>query len=68
MRRIRTIFLVVLLATMLAELLVARDGHFAVERIFGWNALYGFLACAALILGAKGLGAFLKRPDDYYDD
>jgi hypothetical protein len=34
----------------------------------GFGALYGFLACAALILLAKGIGLVLKRPDTYYDD
>jgi len=42
--------------------------HFAVERIFGGYAIYGFAACAALILGAKALGLLLKRRDTYYDD
>jgi hypothetical protein len=49
-------------------LFIEAHPHFAVEQLFAWNALYGFLACAALILVAKGLGLFLKRRDDYYDD
>lgn len=61
-------FLAVLAATVAAQLLVEAHPHFAVERLFGWNALYGFLACAALILGARALGLLLKRRDDYYDD
>ncbi len=68
MRRLWAGFLVVLALTVLAELVVAHQAHFAVERLFGWNAWYGFLACAALILVAKAIGVFLKRPDDYYDD
>jgi hypothetical protein len=35
----------------------------------GWwffYALLGFIACALMILAAKGLGAWLKRPEDYY--
>jgi hypothetical protein len=43
-------------------------GHFEIEQIFGFYAVYGFLACAALILIAKAIGVFLKRPDDYYRD
>ncbi len=61
-------FIVVLLLTVLAELRVAHDAHFAVEHWFGFNAAYGFLACAALILIAKAIGLALKRPDSYYDD
>ena len=61
-------FIVVLALTVIAQLFVEAHPHFAVERLFAWNALYGFLACAALILVAKGLGLLLKRRDDYYDD
>ena len=59
-------FLAVLALTVLAELAIEPHPHFAIERLFGFNALYGFLACAVLILIAKGLGLFLKRPDTYY--
>jgi hypothetical protein len=34
----------------------------------GFFAWYGFVTCAAMVVGAKVLGIFLKRPDDYYDD
>jgi hypothetical protein len=61
-------FLAVLALTVLAQFAIESHPHFAVERLFAWNALYGFLACAALILLAKALGLLLKRRDDYYDD
>jgi len=32
------------------------------------TAWYGFLACAALILAAKAMGAWLKRQDRYYEE
>ena len=62
------IFVAVLALTVAAELFVPARPHFAVERIFAFNALYGFLACAALILVAKGIGLFVKRKEDYYDE
>ncbi len=31
-------------------------------------AWYGFLTCAAMVVGAKLLGFILKRNDDYYDE
>ena len=61
-------FIVVLALTVLAGLLVETHSHFEAERFFGIYALYGFLACAALILVAKAIGLILKRPDSYYDD
>jgi len=62
------IFIAALAATVAAQLFIESHPHFAVERLFAWNALYGFLACAALILLARALGLLLKRRDDYYDD
>lgn len=62
------VFIAILALTVLAELLIETHPHFAVERLFGFNALYGFLACAALIVIAKVLGFVLKRRDTYYDD
>ncbi len=60
-------FLVVLLLTVLAELLVPMHPHFAVESVFGFNAWFGFLGCVAMIVVAKGLALLFKRPDGYYD-
>jgi hypothetical protein len=67
-RKLWIAFTAVLALSVAAQFLVPAEPHFAVERLFGWNALYGFLACAAMILVAKALGLLLKRPDDYYDD
>ena len=61
-------FIAVLALTVVAQFFVEVHPHFGVEGLFAWNALYGFLACAALILVAKALGLLLKRRDDYYDD
>jgi hypothetical protein len=67
-RRLWQAFIAILALTVLAELAIEAHPHFAVERLFGFNALYGFLACAALILVAKGIGLVVKRRDTYYDD
>ena len=61
-------FIAVLALTVAAQFFIETHPHFVVERLFAWNAVYGFLACAALILVAKALGLLLKRRDDYYDD
>ena len=68
MRIAWTLFLAVLAATVAAGVFIEPHPHFAFEKLFGFYALYGFLACAALILAAKALGLFLKRRDDYYRD
>jgi uncharacterized membrane protein YhdT len=60
-------FLVVLALTVLAQWLVPMHPHFAIESLFGFNAWFGFAACAAMIVVAKLLALLLKRPDTYYD-
>ena len=62
------IFIAVLALTVAAEFFIQTHPYFAVERLFAFNALYGFLSCAALILAAKGIGLLVKRKDDYYDE
>jgi len=37
------------------------------ERLPGFYALFGFVACVTLVLIAKQLRRLLKRPEDYYD-
>lgn len=60
------VFLGVLALTVIAEFVIALHPHFEAESLFGFNAAYGFLACAAMIVVAKGLALLLKRPDRYY--
>lgn len=59
-------FLVLLALTVLAGFFVDLHPHFEIERLPGFNALYGFIACLLMIVGAKALGIFLKRGDSYY--
>jgi hypothetical protein len=61
-------FLVVLVLLLLVELVVHLHPAFAVESVFGFAAWFGFAACAAMIVVAKGLALWLKRPDSYYGD
>jgi hypothetical protein len=66
-RRVWRGFLVVLALTVLAEALVTLHPHFEIEKMFGFSAAYGFVTCLLMIVFAKALGLFLKRPDTYYD-
>jgi len=38
------------------------------EALIGFYALYGFVACVALVLIAKEMRKVLMRKEDYYDD
>lgn len=62
------IFIVILVVTVLSELLIHKHEHFGIDGTFGFSAWYGFLTCAAMVVGAKILGYLLKRGEDYYDD
>ncbi len=60
------IFIVVLVALVLAQALIYVKGYFGVDGWFGFAAMFGFLSCLAMVLFAKMLGYALKRPKDYY--
>jgi hypothetical protein len=67
-KRLWIVFGLVLAATVLADLTIEHHPYFGLDGTFGFGAWYGFVACVALIVVAKGLGAVLKRPDTYHDD
>ena len=58
----------VLAITVLAEWFIPVDGRVDVDNWMGFGAVFGFLSCLAMVLLAKLLGWFLKRPEDYYRD
>jgi hypothetical protein len=60
------------LAAVCALLLAAdafydKHGVFPIEHLFGFYALFGFVAYVGLIFLAKRLRTILMRPEDYYD-
>ncbi len=41
---------------------------FGLDNIPGFNALFGFLACAITLIGSKWIGSrWLSKPKDFYD-
>ena len=63
---------VILVLAVLPEFFVHHHPHFEAQGIhidtsFGFHAWYGFLTCAAMVVGAKILGIFLKRKERYYE-
>lgn len=64
--RLWIVFVAVLAATVIAERYIHRHPHFSIESVFGFNAIFGFLSCAVMVIGAKWIGYLLKRPDTYY--
>lgn len=51
----------------LADGFYEKHSHFSAEDVFGFYALYGFVMCVVLVIGAKLMRVFLMRDEDYYD-
>jgi hypothetical protein len=63
---VRAVFALSLLV-LLADVLVHKHSPFAIEHVFGFYGLYGFIGCVFLVLAAKVMRVVLMRPEDYYD-
>ena len=60
------VFLGVLVLIVAIGALLPLHPYFDIESVFGFYAWFGFIACAVMIVVAKGLARLLKRPDTYY--
>ena len=61
-------FALLLASTVLLQAVVKIKGYFGIDTWFAFGAAFGFLACVALVIVAKGLGLVLKRDEGYYGD
>ena len=52
---------------LLIDPLVHKHGPFAIEHLWGFYGIYGFVGCVFLVLAARGLRVLLMRSEDYYD-
>ena len=50
------------------DLVLHRHVYHPWESMFGFYAVYGFVACVLLVLLAKEMRKMLIRKDDYYDE
>ena len=66
-RRLSWILYLVCALLLALDLIIHRHVIHTWESLWGFYGLYGFLACIALVLTARQLRKFLKRPEDYYD-
>lgn len=54
-------------ALLLVDVFYHKHGHFEFEEWFSFYAIYGFIACIAIVLSAIQLRKILMRDEDYYD-
>ena len=66
-RKLWGVFFAILLLTLVADLFIHQHQYFKIDDSFGFFAWYGFITCVAMVLFAKLLGVFLKRPEHYYE-
>ncbi len=62
------IFYVICGLLVAAEIFIHRHTIHSWEGLFGFYAIYGFIACVALVLMATKMRKILMRDEDYYDD
>ncbi len=55
------------LAWFLPDFFLEKHEDLDFASTLGFYALYGFVACVALVLTAKALRRILMRPEDYYE-
>jgi len=67
-RKLWMVLAAVIVIELLAQVAIPVDGHFGLDGAFGFGAWFGFASCVVLVVIAKVLSIFLKRPDTYYDD
>ena len=71
MKRIWIIFIVALILSVVADLVLQMgDGHgdFPWSRVLGFFAVFGFISCVAIVIISKFLGHhWLQWDEDYYD-
>jgi hypothetical protein len=59
---------VILALTIAMQSVIKVKGHFGIDSLIGFGAVFGFLCCVAMVLVARLLGRFLKREEHFYDD
>ena len=66
-KRLLYVFYFICGALFLVDFLVHRHMVHTWEHLWGFYAIYGWVACVILVLVAKELRKVLMRPEDYYD-
>ena len=66
-RRVLWIFYVVCALLLALDLVHPRHVVHPWEDLWGFYAVYGFVACVALVLIAKEMRKLLMRGEDYYE-
>lgn len=66
-RKIVRVFTALCVILFLADFVYHRHVIHPWENLWGFYAIYGFVACVVLVLIAKEMRRFLMRDEDYYE-
>lgn len=67
LRYVKRFFYVSIPILLALELFVHHHAMIGIDGTIFFNAWFGFISCAAIVIFSKGLGVLLKRRADYYD-
>ena len=62
------VFIALCALSVVVELFIHRHLVHPLEGLFGFYAIYGFVACVMLVLIAKYMRKLLMRAENYYDN
>ncbi len=62
------IFVIVLAATVMLDLVIEHHSYFGLDGTFGFGAWFGFVGCMAMIFFARRSVPSWRSPDTYYDN
>lgn len=66
-KKVLRIFYIVCIALISADLFFHRHVIHSWESLWGFYAVFGFVACVILVLVAKQMRKLIMRGEDYYD-
>ena len=61
------VFYVLCAGLVLLDFIGLRHAENALDGVYGFYAIYGFLACVVLVVVAKGMRRFVMRDEDHYE-
>ena len=66
-KRLLKVFYIICAGLVLTDIVHHRHVIHTWENLWGFYAIFGFVACVALVLIAKEMRKVLMRSEDYYD-
>ena len=66
-KRLWFLLLAVCVVLVILDFVIDHHGHFPVEEIPAFFAIFGFIAFVGIVFGCALFGRFVRRAENYYD-